>query len=52
MKFDVLKSMMSKYSSKGGKKSLELGEGKAIASKIAQAHASLKSTLDAFASSR
>lgn len=52
MKFDVLKSMMSKYSDKSGKKALELGEGKAIASKIAQAHAQLTSTLDAFASSR
>lgn len=53
MKFDVLKSMMGKYSKgKKGKNALELGEGKAIASQIAHAHAQLTSTLDAFASSR
>jgi len=51
MKFDVLKSMMTKYSSKTGAKPVELGEGKMIASQIAQAHAHLTSTLDAFASS-
>jgi hypothetical protein len=50
MKFDVLKSMMSKVSN-DKKATLELGEGKKIAGKIAQAHAELTSTLDAFARS-
>jgi len=52
MKFDVLKSMMSKASAQQGKKALELGEGKKIASQIEQAHAQLTSTLEAFSRSR
>jgi hypothetical protein len=49
MKFDVLKSMMSKYGNKKAAKAAELGEGRQIAKKIAQAHSELTSTLDAFA---
>jgi hypothetical protein len=49
MKFDVLKSMMSKYGNKKAAKAAELGEGKQIAKKIAAAHSELTSTLDAFA---
>jgi len=52
MKFDVLKSMMNKAGAKQGKKALELGEGKMIASQIEQAHAQLTSTLEAFSRSR
>lgn len=49
MKFDVLKSMMSKYSEKTGTK-MELGEGKKIRGQIAEAHQHLRNTLAAFAS--
>jgi hypothetical protein len=45
MKFDVLQSMMKKYTQKKGK---ELGESSTISKKINAVHQSLKSSLDAF----
>lgn len=51
MKFDVLKGMVSKYSSKKGAKAPELGEGARMKKKMAQAHTHLSRTFDAFARS-